>query len=122
MGPSSLKCVYDSACGSVPVSLDSVDRLALRPYSHATIFAMTRIEKVLEEVLRGTSDAGIRFEELRSLLARLGFEERSRGSHFVFTRAGIEDRIDLQRDGSHAKAYQVKQVRAVILKYHLFES
>ncbi|MEA2338758.1 MAG: hypothetical protein QOE82_2765, partial [Thermoanaerobaculia bacterium] len=48
--------------------------------------------------------------------------ERSRGSHYIFTRAGIEERINLQRDGSHAKPYQVKQVRAVILKYHLAES
>jgi hypothetical protein len=38
------------------------------------------------------------------------------------TRAGIEDRINLQRDGSHAKPYQVKQVRAVVLKYHLAEN
>jgi hypothetical protein len=30
--------------------------------------------------------------------------------------------INLQREGSKAKPYQVKQIRAVILKYHLGES
>jgi len=83
---------------------------------------VTRSDKTLEQILRGTSDASIRFEELRSLLIRLGFSERSRGSHFIFTRAGIDERINLQRDGSHAKPYQVKQVRGVILKYHLAEN
>ena len=83
---------------------------------------MTRIDKVVEQILRGTSDSSVRFEELRSLLLRLGFAERSRGSHFIFTRAGIEERVNLQREGAHAKAYQVKQVRAVILKYHLVEN
>jgi len=29
--------------------------------------------------------------------------------------------INLQKDGAHAKPYQVKQVRTVILKYHLEE-
>ena len=83
---------------------------------------MTRSDKTLEQILLGTSDANIRFEELRSLLFRLGFVERSRGSHHIFTRAGIDERINLQRDGSHAKPYQVKQIRAVVLKYHLAEN
>jgi hypothetical protein len=44
---------------------------------------------------------------------------RVRGSHQVFRKAGVEERINLQRDGAGAKPYQVKQVRAVILKYRL---
>jgi len=31
----------------------------------------------------------------------------------------VEDKINLQRDGNHAKPYQVRQVRGVILKYKL---
>ena len=31
----------------------------------------------------------------------------------------VVERINLQRDGSKAKAYQVRQVRNVILKYSL---
>ncbi|HEX3578073.1 MAG TPA: type II toxin-antitoxin system HicA family toxin [Thermoanaerobaculia bacterium] len=80
---------------------------------------MTQRDKTLDDVSRGKSDANIRFEELRSLLISLGFNERVRGSHHVFSKAGIEDQINLQRDGSKAKAYQVKQVRSVLIKYHL---
>ena len=32
---------------------------------------------------------------------------------------GIEERINLQREGNNAKPYQVKQVRNAILKYKL---
>ena len=83
---------------------------------------MARHEKTLEQVLSGLSDANVGFEELRSLLIGLGFTERSKGSHHVFRRPGIEEMINLQRDGSKAKPYQVRQVRAVILKYRLAES
>ena len=65
-------------------------------------------------ILEGRSDANIPFEDLRGLLRFLGFEERQRGSHHVFRRSGVEERINLQRDGRHAKAYQVRQVRKVI--------
>jgi hypothetical protein len=53
------------------------------------------------------------------LLRCLGFEERTRGSHHVFRRAGVEELINLQRDGDKAKVYQVRQVRAVLVRYGL---
>ncbi len=80
---------------------------------------MNRHEKLLLQILRGTSDANIRFEDLCALLLHLGFEERTRGSHHLFRRPGVEERINLQREGSKAKVYQVRQVRAVILKHQL---
>lgn len=80
---------------------------------------MTTYWKVLERILSGQADANIRFDDLRNLLARLGFEERSQGSHHVFVREGVEDLINLQREGNMAKPYQVRQVRAVITKYGL---
>ena len=80
---------------------------------------MTRSDKLLERVLRGISDVNIPFEGLLSLLVQLGFEERIRGSHHIFTKAGIEEILNLQPTGSHAKPYQVKQVRQVILRYKL---
>ena len=80
---------------------------------------MSRHGKLLLQVLRGTSDANVAFDDLRQLLLRLGFEERTRGSHHVFRRAGVEEKVNLQRGGSKAKPYQVRQVRAVILKYRL---
>ena len=40
-------------------------------------------------------------------------------SHHTFRKQGIEEKINIQRDGNKAKAYQVRQVRNIILKYHL---
>jgi len=80
---------------------------------------MGRYEKLLSELLRGRSDANIQFDELCNLLRRLGFDERIRGSHHIFRKSGVEERINLQHDGKLAKAYQVRQVRAVIVKYRL---
>ncbi len=37
----------------------------------------------------------------------------------MFRRAGIVEKINLQREGNKAKVYQVRQVRTVILKYKL---
>ncbi|MBA3712522.1 MAG: type II toxin-antitoxin system HicA family toxin [Pyrinomonadaceae bacterium] len=74
---------------------------------------------MLEQVLRGPSDANINFDDLRRLLQSLGFVERTRGSHHIFTKTGVPERINLQREGNNAKAYQVRHVRAVIVKYNL---
>jgi predicted RNA binding protein YcfA (HicA-like mRNA interferase family) len=76
-------------------------------------------DKTLRRLLSGTSDAAIRFDELCSLLESLGFEKRVRGSHQLFRKAGVEERINLQREGSQAKPYQVKQVRNVVVRYKL---
>jgi hypothetical protein len=80
---------------------------------------MSRASKTLERVLRGNADRSIRFDELRSLLKSLGFTERVRGSHHIYTREGIEDILNLQPKSGMAKAYQVKQVRDLILEYLL---
>jgi hypothetical protein len=80
---------------------------------------MSKYDRLLFQILRGTSDANISFEDLRHLLKNMGFEERIRGSHHMFRRLGIIEKINLQREGNKAKVYQVRQVRAVILKYKL---
>ena len=80
---------------------------------------MGKFEKLLLQVLRGASDANTQFDDLRQLLLRLGFEERVRGGHHMFRRQGVEEKINLQRDDGKAKPYQVRQVRAVILKHKL---
>jgi hypothetical protein len=81
---------------------------------------MTRRERLLVRILSGTADRNVRFQDLCGLLRDLGFDERIRGSHHIFTRDGIAEILNLQpRDGGLAKAYQVKQVRAVIVKYRL---
>jgi len=80
---------------------------------------MSRYEKLLIRIISGTSDANINFDELCNLLKNLGFEERVRGSHHIFRKEGIVDKINLQEESSKAKPYQVKQVRSVIVKYKL---
>ena len=80
---------------------------------------MSKYSKLLDDLLRGYSDANIAFSEACQLLKKLGFEERIRGSHHIFTKPGVEEILNLQSKGSKAKPYQVKQVRNVIVKYKL---
>jgi predicted RNA binding protein YcfA (HicA-like mRNA interferase family) len=80
---------------------------------------MSQSDRLLLRILRGTSDANIPFEGLCQLLRRLGFDERIRGSHHIFTKEGVEEILNLQPKGRQAKPYQVKQVRAVLLQYRL---
>jgi len=94
-------------------------RVALQRYAVCGYNAEVATAKTLRRVRAGRSDASIPFNDLCQLLESLGFEKRVRGSHHVFRKAGIEEMINLQREGRHAKPYQVKQARAVILKYKL---
>ena len=83
---------------------------------------MSSGRSLFERILGGRSDANIRFDDLRGLLRSMGFTERIRGSHHIFRKEGVVERINLQRDGNHAKPYQVRQVRKIILKYMLEET
>jgi hypothetical protein len=82
---------------------------------------MGKAAKTLDRVLRGLADANVGFDDLRHLLDRLGFEERIRGDHHIFSRPGVDEILNLQPRGRLAKAYQVKQVREVILAYGISE-
>lgn len=57
---------------------------------------MIPYNKLLARVLRGTSDTNIPFAEMCQLLSKLGFEERTRGSHHIFTKDGVEEILNLQ--------------------------
>jgi hypothetical protein len=80
---------------------------------------VSKVEKTLERVLRGNADTNIRFGDLCALLSHLGFAERVRGDHHIFTRDGVAEILNLQPRGSKAKAYQVRQVRSVLTSYGL---
>lgn len=80
---------------------------------------MSKFDKLILKILRGSSDASINFYELCDILKTLGFEERVKGSHHIYRKQGIEEKINLQKDGAKAKPYQVRQVRATIVKYKL---
>lgn len=80
---------------------------------------MSKTDKIEIQILSGRSDTNIDFSDLCRLLVKYGFNERIKGSHHIFTRDGVEEIINIQPLGAKAKAYQVKQVRNLILKYKL---
>ncbi len=61
------------------------------------------------QVLQGTSDKNIPFKDLESLMFALGFEERIKGSHHIYTKDGIIEILNLQPKGSKSKPYQVNK-------------
>ncbi len=80
---------------------------------------MSQFEKMLLSIMSGTKDKGILFSDLQAVLKRLGFECRIKGDHFIYTKDGVEEIINIQPQGNKAKPYQVKQVRNIILRYQL---
>jgi predicted RNA binding protein YcfA (HicA-like mRNA interferase family) len=82
---------------------------------------MGHFEKLFEKIIKGESDANIDFDDLCKLLQKMGFTMRINGSHHIFRMSGIEDKINLQRDGNKAKAYQIRQIRKTLMYYNLKE-
>ena len=80
---------------------------------------MSQYEKLLLSVLSGRRDGNILFRDLQKLLDYLGFSVRIKGDHFIYYQEGIEEILNIQPEGNKAKAYQVRQVRNIILKYKL---
>ncbi len=61
------------------------------------------------------SPTNVRFNDLLNLCRHYFGEDRVCGSHHIFKTPWQGDpRLNLQRDGSKAKPYQVKQVRKAI--------
>ena len=78
---------------------------------------MTEHEKLIRRIVSADSDEDIWFHGMCSVLRRLGFRERMRGNHHIFTREQVEEILILQAKAiEKAKPYQVRQV---ILKYCL---
>lgn len=80
---------------------------------------MGKLDKLFVIILSGASDNNIPFSDLRHILSALGFNDRVKGDHFIYSKIGVAEIINLQPLGSKAKAYQVKQVPNLILKYKL---
>ena len=83
------------------------------------LWYMSKHEKLIQRILSGRQDTSLLFSELIDLLRALGFSMRVKGSHHIFTSDDIDEIINIQPDGSKAKAYQVKQIRDIMLKYRL---
>ena len=82
---------------------------------------MGKYSKLRMKILMGSADTDIAFSELCQLLIRLGFAERLKGSHHIFTREDIEEIINLQPKHRKAKPYQIKQIRMLLTKYRMGE-
>jgi len=65
------------------------------------------------------SDANVPFDGLCALLRRLGFEERVRGDHHIFTMEDVEEILNIQPKDGRGKPYQIRQVRELLLRYNL---
>ena len=80
------------------------------------------MKNILKNILSSLSDKNIKFSDLKKLIKELGFSERIKGSHHIFFRKNITEIINLQSlKNGKAKAYQVKQVRNIIIKYELYK-
>ncbi len=80
---------------------------------------MSKREKLYQYIVMRRGDANVSFTALCGLIKQLGFTCRIKGDHYIFWMDGVEEIINLQPKGTKAKAYQVAQVRDVILKYKL---
>ncbi|MBL7047200.1 MAG: type II toxin-antitoxin system HicA family toxin [Candidatus Marinimicrobia bacterium] len=69
---------------------------------------MGKLKKLLQKILLGISDKNLRFNDLCWLLKKLGFEERIKGSHYIFIKDDVEEIINIQPKGNMSKPYQVK--------------
>ena len=81
---------------------------------------MSQNEKLLSELLDGVHDKSFLFSDLQKILSACGFELRTRGDHFMYTRDDVAEIINIQPvHGNRAKPYQVKQIREIVVKYRL---
>ena len=80
---------------------------------------MSKYDKLMVSILNGTQDNAFSFSDLQKVLTLLGFVVRIKGDHFIYSKDGVEEIINIQPNGNKAKPYQVKQVRNLVLKYKL---
>jgi len=79
---------------------------------------MSQRQKFLPLLLSASGAQNVDFQALCKFLVSLGLQQRIRGSHHIFGLTGIPEVLNLQLgSGGAAKPYQVKQVRAFLLKY-----
>ena len=77
-------------------------------------------QKTYNDVISGKSDNNINFNDFRNLIVDLGFEfVRQTGSHRQYFNDRINAFMNIQKDGSKAKGYEVRQLRKIISKYGL---
>ena len=81
---------------------------------------MSKRLKFLMQLVNPAQASNLDFDALVNLLLFLGFDQRVRGSHHIFTKPGLEEIINLQPAADNTvKPYQAKQVRELIIRYEL---
>ena len=68
------------------------------------------------------SPTNIRFTEICNIAESFGFEHRGgAGSHTIYKRKDIDEKLNFQNDKGKAKPYQVRQLIKIIERYNLLE-
>ncbi len=105
-------------------NVTAVFRLGEKLLGHRQLFRynsrrMSRAEKLFDKLTAGRNDANFSFDDLCTLLTKLGYTARkTKGSHIIFRRG--PSFLNLQPStGGKAKAYQVRQVREELQKLNL---
>jgi hypothetical protein len=74
--------------------------------------------KIRAALLNANRDYNHRFNDVVSFLEATGWKLRIKGSHRIFTREGCPFLLNLQPEkNGKAKAYQIRQVRQLLLRY-----
>ena len=105
-------------------NVTAVFRLGEKLLGHRQLFRynsrrMSRAEKLFDKLTAGRNDANFSFDDLCTLLTKLGYNARkTKGSHIIFQRGSSF--LNLQPStGGKAKSYQVRQVRHELQKLNL---
>ena len=64
---------------------------------------MSEHERLYEYIMLRRSDSNVSFSGLCALLKKLGFDERIKGDHHIFTTSGVEEILNLQPKGGKGK-------------------
>ncbi len=76
-------------------------------------------KRLLRRLSEG-SFQNVKFAEARDLVESFGFSlVRTRGSHHIFSRAGVQELINLQDVRGEAKPYQLRQFLRLVERYNL---
>jgi hypothetical protein len=80
---------------------------------------VSKVEKLFEKLVSAQNDANFPFNDLCTLLTKLGYTMRkTKGSHIIFQRGSSFLNLQPSTDGK-AKTYQVRQVREELQKLNL---
>ena len=77
-------------------------------------------KNVYDAVKSGKSDNNIGYSDFQKLIVDLGFVfKRQKGSHTMYYSSANNEFMNIQKDGNKAKAYQVEQLRGIIMRHGL---